>query len=180
MMTRTEFQTSHRPQDRWSDNGVLAFSTGAPTVGIGPIAPTRREAPPAEHHGWRTALIGASGLALLVAALGGIAYLRAQETGTTTEAVAEVTIPLSTYDSQVPEAAGVMIPLSTYASQVPALASRELVVIPESVFASQVPALATVEDVTIPLSTFDSQVPDEAGVMVPLSTYDSQVPEAAR
>jgi len=179
-MTRTEFQTSHLPQDRRSDTRVLAFSTGAPTVGIGPAAPTRREAPPAEHHGWRTAVIGATGLALLVAAMGGIAYYRAQEAVTTTEAVAEVTIPLSTYDSQVPEAAGVMVPLSVYASQVPALASRELVVIPESTYASQVPARATVEDVAIPLSTVRSQVPEEAGVMIPRSTLESQVPEAAR
>ena len=180
MMTRTEFQTSHRPQDRWSETGLLAFSTGAPAAGVGPVAPTRREAPPAEHHGWRTAMIGATGLALLVAAMGGIAYVRLQETGTTTEAVAEVTIPQSVYASQVPAAARVTIPASVYASQVPALASRELVVIPDSVYASQVPAAARV---TIPASVYASQVPDLASgglVVIPKSVYDSQVPEAAR
>ena len=160
MMTRTEFQTSHRPQDRWSEHGMLAFSTGVPTVGYEPAAPTQRQAPPAEHHGWRTAVIGATGLALLVAAMGGIAFYRLQETGTTTEAVAEVTIPASVYASQVPAAARIMVPASVYASQVPAMAANELVAISASTYASQVPAAAR--------------------ILIPASVYASQVPAAAR
>ena len=163
-MTRTEFQkeafdtTSRESGGR---AGVARYATHTPTytppTSTYPYGSTTPTAGPSH----RTAIIGATGLALLLAAMGGIAFVRYQDTAApaaTTAAV--VTVPQSVYDSQVPTA-----PLR--------------VTVPQSVYDSQVPAAAV--EVAVPQAAKAALAAETAGVSVtvPQSVYDSQVPAAA-
>jgi hypothetical protein len=179
-MTRTEIQTTGfeaRTREAGNRAGVALYATHTPTLSPTPTSPypyspTRRTAGPTH----RTALIGITGLALLLAAMGGIAFLRYQDTAAGTAAT--VAVPQSVYDSQVPAAPlGVSVAQSVYDSQVPA--APLAVTVPHGALAALGADAAPA--VTVPQSVYDSQVPAAPlGVTVPQSTIDSQVPEAAR
>lgn len=186
---------------------VVRMATGTPlyappTTGY-PYLPTQKTA---GHGHNRVAWIGATGVALLIAAMGGIAYYQYQQAESTVTAVAPTTsvaVPQSVYDSQVPAAARmaptVSVPRSVYQSQVPAQASIRVplpaqlalaadvaaatrVTVPQSVYDAQVPAAARMTPAEIvPQSVYDQQVPHGAvpTVEVPQSVYDQQVPDAA-
>ena len=188
---------------------VVRMTTGTPlyappTTGY-PYLPTQKTA---GHGHNRVAVIGATGVALLLAAMGGIAYYQYQQAEPAVTAVAPavtVAVPQSVYDSQVPAAARltptVSVPRSVYDSQVPAAARlTPTVSVPRSVYDSQVPAAASIRvplpaqaalaadvaaatRVTVPQSVYDAQVPAAARLtpaeIVPQSVYDQQVPHGA-
>ena len=186
---------------------VVRMATGTPlyappTTGY-PYLPTQKTAGPGHN---RVAIIGATGVALLLAAMGGIAYYQYQEAEPAVTAVApaiSVAVPQSVYDSQVPAAARLTpaqaMPRSVYDSQVPAQASIRVplpaqmalaadtaaatrVTVPQSVFGEQVPAAARLTPAeAVPQSVYGAQVPHGAAPTgeVPQSVYGEQVPAAA-
>jgi hypothetical protein len=185
-MTRTEYQNTTRttqPTERHEWTGVANYATHTPaftppTTGGYPYQPTKASAKPTHN---RVAIIGATGVALLLAAMGGIALMRMQDAAAPAT-VATVTVPQSVYDSQVPTAAlrTVSVPQSVFDSQVPAAAGAAAVV-PHGAAAEMADAMAAATRVSVPQSVYDSQVPTAAlrTVSVPQSVYDSQVPQAA-
>lgn len=162
-MTRTEYQKAGFTAtngEAGSPTGVALYATHTPTylpptTSQYPYSPTSKSAGPTH----RTAIIGITGLALLLAAMAGIAYVRYQDTATPTVTTIQAVqpIPRSVYESQVPAAARITVPASVVAQQVPHAAAAALRA--DSVYAEQVPAAARV---TIPRSTYDSQVPEAA------------------
>jgi hypothetical protein len=93
-MTGTEYErTSVNPvvgsrTDRW--DGIAAFATPAPVLGpTSRLYPsTHTGASPGGTHHRRTIVLGVTGLALIAAALGSVAYVRSQETAVTAPVVA--------------------------------------------------------------------------------------------
>jgi hypothetical protein len=198
-MTRTEIQKAAFPRTTGAAAprlGVAQYATHTPTYGTSsttsyPYSPAPRTAGPTH----RTAIIGITGLALLLAAMGGIAFLRYQETAvpmTTVQAAQPVA--QSVYESQVPYLARITVPASVVAQQVPHAAAAALVA--DSVYAEQVPAAARI---TVPASVVAQQVPTaplqvtvphaavaaqlaelaSAPLLVPASVVAQQVPHAA-
>ena len=175
-MTRTTYQTTDHRDPR---HGLAMFATHAPASGPaygGLSEPTRT-------HTNRTAIIGATGVALLIAAMAGIAYYQYQQVEPAAVAPSvSVAVPQSVYDSQVPAAARltptVSVPRSVYDSQVPAAAGIRVPLRAQAALAADTAAAIRV---TVPQSVYDQQVPHGAAatVEVPQSVYDQQVPDAA-
>ena len=95
-MTRTEYQREafdSTSGQRDSRAGVAQYATHTPSYlpppSTYPTAPTAPTAGPSH----RTAFIGMTGLALLLAAMAGIAFVRYQDTAVPTTTAAAVTVP---------------------------------------------------------------------------------------
>ena len=141
-MTRTEIQkagfaSTSREADR---AGVAQFATHTPTY----VPPSTSQYPygstaPTAGPSHRTAIIGMTGLALLLAAMAGIAVVRYQDSTVPAAPPARRRpVAQSVYESQVPALARITVPASVVAQQVPHAAAAALVRC--SVYAAQVPA----------------------------------------
>ncbi len=199
-MTRTEIQKAAFPRTTTGAaprTGVAQYATHTSTYSPSrtstyPIGPAPATAGPSH----RTAVIGATGLALILAATAGIAFVRYQDTTAPAATTVQAAQPVaqSVYEAQVPAAARITVPASVVAQQVPHAAASALVA--DSVYAAQVPAAARI---TVPASVVAQQVPTalpeltvphaaaaaqaaelaSAPLTVPASVVAQQVPHAA-
>jgi hypothetical protein len=180
-MTRTEFQKEAFAQvsrEASGRAGVVQYATHTSTYSPSrtstyPIGPSTPAAGPSH----RTAIIGATGLALILAATAGIAFVRFQDTtapAATTVAAAQP-VAQSVYEAQVPAAARITVPASVVAQQVPHAAAAALVA--DSVYAAQVPVAARI---TVPASVVAQQVPTALPELtVPHAAMAAQAAELA-
>lgn len=187
-MKGTEYQTTrsttHSPMnDAWT--GVAPYATHTPlypppATGTYPYGQAHKTAGPSN----RVAIIGATGVALLLVAMGGLAYVRSQDAvaPTAAETVTTLMVPQSVYAQQVPFAARITVPHAATA-ELAATMAVPVTYVPQSVYAQQVPQGAAAEladTLEVARSTYAEQVPMTARITVPQSTVDSQVPEEAR
>lgn len=180
-MTRTEYQKAGfaaTTGGAGSRAGVAQYATHTPTylppsASQYPYSPTAPTAGPSH----RTAIVGMTGLALLLAAMAGIALVRYQDTTVPAATPLQAAQPVaqSVYESQVPALARMTVPASVVAQQVPHAAAAALVA--DSVYAAQVPAAARI---TVPASVVAQQVPTALpGLTVPHGALAAQAAELA-